>query len=117
MYIGALLVSPFLRTKALEHYGRMIASVELEEFVNRTYLGDCFLLMTIAKNVDALTFKDILQDLIKKIVESSNTGGGGRPEPMSLFSPHAPSYRHFNIDDEDPIEAKRRMEAELDTRV
>ncbi|KAF2358624.1 Innexin [Trinorchestia longiramus] len=111
-YIAALFISPFLRVKLLESYGKVISSSQMEDFVHRTYLGDWFLLKNLAKNVDALTFKDIMQDLTKMI----NKDLTERERPSDLFSPHAPSYRHFNIDEEDPLEHKRRMEAE-DTRV
>ncbi|KAA0201481.1 Innexin [Hyalella azteca] len=114
VYIAAIFLSPFLRLKLLETYGRVMSDAQLEDLVHRTYLGDWFLLRTLGKNVDALTFKDIMQELVKMIAAHSSSGSRG--EPVTMFSPHAPSYRHFNIDEEDPLEHKRRMEEE-DTRV
>lgn len=112
VYIVALIVFPVLRLKSLERSGRMISSAHLEALIHRTDIGDCFLLMILGKNLDAITFKNLLEQLI----EAMGAEPDGKSEPMALFSPNAPTYRHFNIDEEDPLEHKRRMEA-ADSRV
>lgn len=113
VYIIAMIAFPILRLKSLERSGRMIPSAHLEALVHRTDTGDCFLLMTLGKNLDAITFKNLLEQLIGSMGAEPD---GKSEAPMALFSPNAPTYRHFNIDEEDPLEHKRRMEA-ADTRV
>ena len=88
--------------------------------------GDYFLLVSLAKNLDALAFKDVIEQLIKK-KRAADPNSALAKENATMFSPHAPSYRHFNMEEEeDPTDFKRRMAAEssapdvypnLDTRV
>lgn len=116
LFIACQFVSPQLRQKLLENYGKMVSSGELENFLRDTTLGDYFLLVSLGKNLDAISFKDVMENLIRK-TRAGNINETGMAvtleQPPSMFSPHAPSYRHFNIEDEEeePVDYKRRMAA------
>uniref|UniRef100_A0A6A7FU55 Innexin n=2 Tax=Hirondellea gigas TaxID=1518452 RepID=A0A6A7FU55_9CRUS len=119
VYIAALFISPYLRTKLLERNGKMVTTEQLEKLVRKLDTGDFFLLMTIISNLDGISVRDVLQGLISGILgkptmgnkdESCPNGFGKTVENM--FSPNAPTYRPFNMEDVDPVEYKRRMEAD-----
>lgn len=69
--------------------------------------------MNIGDNVDALCFKDILDHLIKATEAPPKELAPPANAVYPMFSPNAPTYRRFEMDDnDDPIAYKRRMEME-----
>ncbi|XP_076062710.1 innexin inx2-like [Oratosquilla oratoria] len=97
-----LFASPFLRLRMLEHRGKMSASSEIEHSIQQMQLGDFFLVELIGVNVDAICFRDILQELCKP-----------RERASSAYPKNSGTYRPFYSDDDlDPHRLKRELEME-----
>lgn len=91
--------TPVIRIRLLERRGKMDASAELEKSIQRLHLGDFFLLNILGRNLDALTFKDILMGAV---VDKDANDNRDAYKPLGIGED----------DDDDPISMKRKMEIE-----
>lgn len=97
VYRLVIALAPAIRVHVLEQRGKLESSNMMEKAIQRLSLGDFCLLNILGKNLDAITFKDILKDAI--LIDDLN----------------ANAYNRLGHDDEeDPEARKKRMEMEDD---
>ncbi|XP_068235263.1 innexin inx3-like [Palaemon carinicauda] len=97
VYLLVISFAPSLRVHVLEQRGKLESSHLMEKSIQRLSLGDFCLLSILVKNLDAITFRDVLKDSI--LSDDPNANG---------------AYRHLEPDEEDPAERKKRMEMEME---
>ncbi|XP_064097503.1 innexin inx3-like [Macrobrachium nipponense] len=100
VYRLVIALAPALRVHVLEQRGKLESSNLMEKAIQRLTLGDFCLLSILGKNLDAITFKDILKDAI--LADDLNG------------NPYNRLGHDADADEEDPALRKKRMEMEDD---
>ncbi|XP_076062714.1 innexin inx2-like [Oratosquilla oratoria] len=83
-------VSPAMRLRMFEHRGKLTASQDIENAVRCMPLGDFFLLDLLGRNLDAGTFKNILQQVCKSVDPAPSA-----PKHLGALDMPSTSYNNF----------------------
>lgn len=67
VYRVAVFIGPKIRMLLLRARSRLSKQGDIENIANRCQIGDWFILYQLAKNIDPLIYKEIIEDLVSKI--------------------------------------------------
>ncbi|XP_034947947.1 innexin inx1 [Chelonus insularis] len=72
LYRAAIIFTPSIRPRLLQMNGRFLSIETCQNISKKVDLGDWWLLYILASNMDSLVYKDLLEELTKKVGNSSS---------------------------------------------